>query len=141
MPKGLRVSVAMLAVVLAIGACSDITAPRLVTAFDWGEVDDPETVVPGITTSVALGELFILGQLNTPTRCYNLEAGFGRSKKKINIRVTAKPNNAPNCDQSLGGFRYTAVVSNLKFDTYDLTVIHDITGGEGGQFTKSITIK
>ena len=36
-------------------ACSDITSPRLVTSFDWGEVEDPGTVVEGITTSVAFG--------------------------------------------------------------------------------------
>ena len=139
--RKLRVATGAVAVLLVLGGCSEITSPKLLTSFDWGEVEDPETVVEGIGTSVALGDLFILGQMNTPTRCYRLEADFNRSGSNLTVRVHADPNNAPNCDDRLGGFRYTAVMSNLKFGTYQLRVIHDITAGAGSEYTKTVTIR
>jgi hypothetical protein len=127
-------------VLLGLAGCSDITGPRLFTDFQWGEVEVPEDVVEGISTAVALGELFILGQFNTPTRCYALEADFNQSGKNLTLRVKAKSNNSPNCDESLGGFRYTATVRNLKYQTYTLRVIHDVAGASGVEFTETVTI-
>jgi len=126
---------------LALTGCSGITDPRLLTDFDWGEVEDPETVVEGISTAVALGELFILGQMSTPTRCYKLQADFKRKGSELTVRVNARSNDSPNCDQSIGGFRYTAVMSNLKFQTYNLRVIHDITGAAGGEYSTTVVIR
>jgi len=113
----------------------------LVTSFDWGEAEDPETVVEGITTTVALGELFILGQMNTPTRCFKLDAEFKRKGSEVTVRVTASSSHSPNCDQSIGGFRYTAVMSNLDFRTYDLKVIHDVPAGYGGEYSTTVVIR
>ena len=119
-------------VLLALGGCSSITDPQLVTSFEWGEVEDPENVVEGIEATVVFGELFIVGQLNTPARCYNLDADFQTSSNRLTVRVEANRTNAPNCDESLGGFTYIATMSNLKFATYSLSVIHDVEGGTGG---------
>lgn len=141
MLKKLRALFGVGVVFLALSGCSDLTGPRLITNFEWGEVEEPETIVEGISTTVALGTLFILGQFNTPSHCYNLEADFQRNGTKLRIQVMAKPTDSPNCDQSLGGFRYTAQVTNLKFDTYELRVIHDITGGNGGEFTETVIVR
>jgi len=141
MLKNLRVPFGVGAVLLALNGCSGLTEPRLETDFDWGEVEEPETVVEGISTAVVLGDLFILGQFNTPSHCYNLDADFQRKSSKVTLRVKAEPTGSPNCDESMGGFRYTARVINLKFNTYELRVIHDITGGDGGEFTETLIIR
>ncbi len=137
----LRAPVWVAAIFLVLSGCSDITAPRLLTSFDWGEVEVPEDIVPGVATSVALGQLFILGQFQTPTQCYVLDAEFRQNGTNLTVKVTAEPTGAPNCDESMGGFRYTAVVRNLKFGTYDFRVIHDIVDGAGVEYTKTVTIK
>lgn len=126
---------------LASGGCGDATGPRLVTSFNWTEVEDPETIVEGISTSVAFGELFILGQIATPTRCYELDASFKRDRTKLNVRVTASSTQSPNCDVRAGGFRYTATMSNLDFQTYQLVVIHDVEDGTGGRYTQEVIIR
>jgi hypothetical protein len=137
----LRAPFGVAVVFLVLSGCSDLTGPRLLTDFAWGEVEEPETVVVGVSTTVALGGLFILGQFNTPTRCYALEADFRRDGSKLTVRVKAESTNSPNCDESLGGFRYTATMINLKYDTYQLRVIHDITGAAGGEYTETVTIR
>ena len=142
MLKNPRILFGVLSVFLFVAGCKSITEPRLITSFDWGEVEVPEDVVPGVSTSVALGELFIVGQFNTPTRCYNLDGNFQRSGGKLTLRVNANTINSPNCDDSLGGFRYVASISNLKYQTYELTVIHDVTGGSGGgTYTEMVTVR
>ena len=141
MLKKLRVPFGVVVAWLVLGGCSGLTDPRLITNFDWGEVEEPEAIVEGISTTVALGDLFVLGQFKTPSHCYDLEADFRRSKSKLTIHVKAESTNSPNCDQSLGGFRYTAQLINLKFGTYELRVVHDIAGGSGGEFTETVTIR
>ncbi len=128
-------------VLLALSGCSDLTGPRLLTTFEWGEVEEPDTIVEGISTTVALGDLFLVGQFRTPSHCYELDSDFQRDGTRLTVRVEARPTGSPNCDQSPGGFRYTASVTNLKFDTYELRVIHDVTGGSGGEYTKTVTIR
>ena len=140
MLKRLRSPLGIGVVFLVLGGCSDLTSPRLLTTFDWGEVEVPEDVVPGVSTSVALGDLFILGQFNTPTRCFALDADFKKSGSNLTVRVKAEPNSSPNCDDRLGGFRYTATMINLEFDTYQLSVIHDITGAAAVEYTSTVTI-
>ena len=126
---------------VALAGCDSITNPRLVTSFNWTEAEDPESIVEGITTSVAYGELFILGQIATPTRCYELDASFARDGMELTLRVFARSSNSPNCDEREGGFRYTATMSNLDFGTYQLTVIHDVDGAAGGEYIQDVIIR
>lgn len=131
------VIVGVVLLLFSVHGCSKLTEPRLLTDFQWGEVEVPEDVVEGVSTQVALGNLIILGQFQTPRRCYNLSADFDRSGKNLTVRVKARRNNSPTCDDTLGGFRYTASMTNLKFGTYQLKVIHDITDANGGVFTST----
>jgi hypothetical protein len=141
MKKKLLTRFGVTVLLLALAGCSDVTAPKLITSFEWGEMEDPETVVEGITTSVALGELFILGQIKTPARCYNLDHNFNRNGKDLILSVTATRTSTPNCDETIGGFRYTFVASNLKYDTYDLRATHTVTNAAGGVYTATVTIR
>ncbi|MCJ7627799.1 MAG: hypothetical protein MUO50_05355 [Longimicrobiales bacterium] len=141
MLKKLRAPFGVGVVFLVLSGCSDLTGPRLLTNFEWGEVEEPENIVVGVSTAVALGDLFILGQLNTSTRCYALDADFQRKGSKLTVLVRAESTNSPNCDESMGGFRYTATMINLKYDTYQLRVIHDIVGGVGTEYTRTVTIR
>lgn len=124
----------------ALTGCSDITGPRWEAAFEWGEVDDPTTVQESVNSSVALGDLFLLGQFNTPTRCYVLDSDVQKRGSNLTIRVRATTNNPSNCDQSLGGFRYTIAVYNLEDGEYNLVVYHEIEGGNGKTFSRTVEI-
>ena len=126
---------------LCLSGCSGITDPQLVTSFDWTELEDSNAVTEGITTSVAYGDLFILGQLFAPAHCYELKGNFKESGNNLRLTVRARRTNSPNCDETQGGFKYTAVMSNLSFGVYNLTVTHDVEGGTGGTYTESVTIR
>jgi len=132
---------AMFAALLVVSGCSSLTEPQLLTDFEWGEVEDPSTVQAGIQTAVVLGELYILGQMQTPTRCYSLTKDFQRSGSRLTLRISAKNNDTPNCNVSQGGYRYTLVVHNLKFDTYDLQVHHDIAGGQSALYADTVIVR
>jgi len=128
----------LLVLSLAVTGCSGFTDVDLITDFQWGEVEDPSTVTEGIDVTVALGELFILGQLNTPTRCYNLTPDFSLNGSTLTLTVSARSTGAANCNTDQGGFRYTAAVLSLDFGTYQLRVVHDIEEDQGGTFTETI---
>lgn len=114
--------------VLAMSGCNGITAPALLEGFSWVEVEDPSLVEVGIDTSVGFGDIFVLGQLLTPSPCYNLEPSFSQSGRKLTLRIRARETNANTCEEGPGGFQYTAVLRNLSRDTYELTVVHDVGG-------------
>lgn len=123
---------------VALWGCSEITAPRLLTTFEWGEVPEPETLTEGISTAVALGDLFIVGEFPTATRCFEPTPDFDRDGDRVTLRVDATRTSAPNCAESPGGYRYTASITNLDHGTYTLRVIHAATDRT---FTESVTIR
>jgi hypothetical protein len=141
MLKRFRTTLGLTALLLAVPGCDSLTGPQLLTDFEWGEVEEPANVQERILTSVVLGELYVLGQMQTPTRCYSIGFDFSQSGSQLTLRISAKPGNSPNCDQSLGAYRYTLTVHNLEHNTYNLRVFHDITGAEGGQFTETVVIR
>ncbi len=141
MLKRSRAAAATIAALLVVSGCKSLTEPQLLTDFEWGEVEDPSTVQAGIQTAVVLGEVYVLGQMQTPTRCYSLTKDFQQSGSQLTLRISAKNNNTPNCNVSQGGYRYTLVVHNLKFDTYDLQVYHDIPGGQSAHYADSVRVR
>lgn len=125
---------------LALVSCSDSTGLSELEQFTWGPADPPENVVEGIDVSVALGDIFILGQFNTPTPCYTLTADLSRSGSRLTLRVKAQERSASNCSGSIGGYRYTAVIRNVEQGkTYQLEVTHDV-GGQTKTFTESVQL-
>lgn len=125
---------------LLVAACGGITNPVRLEEFQWGEVEDPTTVEEGMDASVALGDVFVAGELNTPKPCYTLTADFENSGSQLTLRVHAKESGTQNCGDGIGGFRYTAVIRYLKFGNYDLRVIHEISGGQTNEFTASLDV-
>jgi hypothetical protein len=137
-----RPRVALAAAVVLAGAmgCDSITGPDLLEQFTWGEIASGEPVEEGIDVSQALADIFILGEFNTPTKCYNLSAELERSGGRLTLRVEANSTNTPNCTQAAGAYRYTAVIRNLSAGDYEVRVVHAVGGGETREFTESITI-
>ena len=140
MRRTLIAGVVAAGVVLVVGGCSSLTEPEVVTDFQWTEVD-PEIMEEGVVATVALGELFILGQVPTPTRCYRVDFGFEKRGSKLTLQIDATTSMTENCDLSPGGYRYTLGVYNLKSGTYELRVFHDVSGGQARAFTQTVTIR
>lgn len=140
MPTRLLTGFALAVALLAVGGCSAITNPARLAVFDWGEVEDPTSVVDGIDPAVALGEVFILGQVSTPTRCYRLNAEFDESGSEIRLHVRGEMAN-PDCADDDGGYRYTATIRNLAVGLYDLRVTHEVVGGETQTFTDMVDVR
>lgn len=136
----LPTAVVATAAFLAITGCGSITNPARLEVFDWGEVEDPSSIEEGIDATVAFGELFVLGQLNTPSKCYRLTATFDRNDSRATLRIRGELANQ-NCGPGIGGFRYTATIRNLASGTYDLRVIHDVDGAQTQEFTESVEIR
>ncbi len=135
-----RATFAWVAVLLVAAGCSSSTDPEVVTDFQWTEAD-PTTLQEGIVATAALGELFVLGQVATPTRCYKLDFDLGKSGSRLNLRIKATASTTPNCDQNPGAYRYTLAIYNLKSGTYELRAVHDVAGGQERAFTATVTIR
>lgn len=123
---------------LSLVSCSDPTGMTSLEEFTWEPVNPPETVVEGIDVTTALGDVFILGQLNTPTPCYHLTADLSRSGAQLTLYIQASETNTSSCADGIGGFRYTAVIRNVEQGkTYQLEVTHDV-GGQKQTYTESV---
>ena len=135
-----RATFAWVAVLLVAAGCSSSTDPEVVTDFQWTEAD-PTTSEEGTTATAALGELFVLGHILTPTRCYKLAFDLGKSASRLDLRIKASTSSTPNCDQAAGAYRYTLAIYNLRSGTYEVRVIHDVAGGQERAFTTTVTIR
>lgn len=129
----------LLAAGLLLQGCSSITDPARLEDFQWGEVEDVTSIVEGIDPAVGLGDLFILGQVSTPHKCYRLDASFSRDGRTLILRVRGDVAN-PDCADSEGGYRYTATIRNLERGTYDLNVIHQVEGRTRMSFTDTVEL-
>jgi hypothetical protein len=135
-----RIGVIALAAAAAIG-CDSVTGIDNLEQFTWGEAPPGEPVEDGIDVSQALGDVFILGEMNAPTRCYTLEADLERSGGQLTLTVDATSSQSGGCEQSTGAYRYTAVLRNLEAREYQLRVIHAVAGGETRDFTVAVTLQ
>lgn len=129
----------LLAAGLLLQGCSSITDPGRLEDFEWGEVEDASTIVEGIDPAVGLGDLFILGQVSTPHRCYRLEGTFSRNGQTLTLRVRGNVAN-PDCADTEGGYRYTATIRHLEGGTYDLNVIHQVEGRSTTSYTETVDL-
>lgn len=136
----MRTGAVLALLALALGSCSDPAGLTQLEQFTWGPAEQPETVVEGIDVSTVFGDIFILGQFNTPTPCYTLSADLSRSGSRLILRVNAQERNTSTCSGGIGGYRYTAVIRNVEQGkTYQLEVTHDV-GGQTKTFTESVQL-
>lgn len=141
MLTGFRSFVAVAALACAAAGCDLVTDPDPLEDFQWAELTHGETVDERVDVTVVPGEIFILGELNTPTACYSLTADFDKNGSRLLLRISARSTNTPNCQPILGAYRYTAVLRHLNRGTYEFTVEHDVGGGDTREFTESVTIR
>jgi len=129
---------------LALGtaaACGSVTEARPLQDFQWIAVDNPNDVHEGIDAAVFAGDIDLLGQISTPTLCFNLAADYGRSGSDLTVHVTAKSTNSSNCTKTPGGFQYTALLRGLGRGSYTLHVIHTVSGGAETSYSKALEIQ
>lgn len=129
------------AVVLSGLACDSVAGPEPLDAFSWGEIAAAEPVEDGIDVNVGLGDVFVLGELNTPTRCYGLDADFSQSGDRLTLDVEATSQQSGSCADAAGAYRYTAVLRGLEQRDYQLRVVHAVAGGETREFTASVSLR
>jgi len=129
---------------LALGAaagCSSITDAHPLQDFKWIAVDNPDDVHEGIDAAVFSGDIDLLGQIRTPSLCFNLTADYDRSGSDLTVHVTAKSTNSSNCTKTPGGFQYTALLRGLGRGSYTLHVIHTVSGGAETSYSKALEIQ
>lgn len=127
---------------LALGtACAGVSDRNPLQDFQWIAVDNPNDIHEGIDAAAFSGDIDLLGQIRTPTLCYNLNADFDRSGSDLTVHVTAKSTNSSNCNKTPGGFQYTALLRGLGSGSYTLHVIHTVAGGTETSYSKTLEIK
>lgn len=130
-----------LSVLFTAFACDSVAGPEPLDSFSWGELPQGQAVEDGIDVSLGLGDIFVLGELNTPTRCYGLEADFRQDGDRLTLEVTATSRQSGACADQPGAYRYTAVLRGLAQRDYQLRVVHAVAGGETREFTTAVSLR
>jgi hypothetical protein len=117
-----------------------VTNPVDLDEFRWSPMPNPEALVPKVEATSALSILYIQGLVHTPSPCYRLSADFEKSGSRLSLVISATISTGTNCDAGVGGFEYTAVITDLKRRTYDLQVIHDVEGGSRDEYNLSVDV-
>lgn len=140
MPKRSSKAVGVLAAFLVVVGCSSVTSVDALRDFSVVAMPDPENLVPGVDATSALKLLYIQGLIRTPSPCYELSGDFRKRGNQLTFTVAGRSVGGTNCDSGVAGYRYTAVVGGLRTRTFQLTVVHDVAGGEQDQFNLSVTV-
>lgn len=126
--------------VAAMTACSDPASPSeemsaSLTILREERIDNPaEGILPFTPTlRVEKGEIEILGQLRTPTPCYELSTSLLNASNVVTLTVTAKEaptDTAGACAQVLVVRDYGAAIRHVPAGEYLVRVAH-IIGDRG----------
>lgn len=119
--------VLLVALVSALGGCSDSTGPDLLLSFTADRYDDPGPS-PSTTAAGGEGRITVQGSLSTPCLASPSEvvAEADRSGSDLELRVGWVP--AGDCIPGVDVFVYEAVLGNLSSGLYRLRVLHVLTG-------------
>lgn len=129
------------ALAFAGSGCAVLTEPKpLLDEFNWEVIDTPDTITEGVELAPFFGDISFAGQLKTPTRCFTLSPKLETSGSSITIRVTTASTNSQTCAQTVGAFRYTGVVRNLRTGTFTVKVIHVVPGKADQEFTRTVKL-
>ncbi|HET6679609.1 MAG TPA: hypothetical protein VFG84_00285 [Gemmatimonadaceae bacterium] len=140
MNLSVRFTVTAALALLAVVGCDLSTGPSPSNEFAWSVVENAAEARDAMDAAAFAGDVNILGQLTTPTLCYNLASNFIRNGASLTLRVTANSSSATNCDQSAGGLRYTAVFRNAGRGEHPLLVVHSVPGFPDREYTDTLTI-
>ena len=117
-----RPALVLLAVVIAVTSCSDVTGPGDLASFettrpDWP--DEPE----GALVQTSGGKITVDGRMATSTMCYTLSPRLSGSTNRITLTVIAKRQGGV-CTTMPWIFRYSARI-DVSPGEYDVIVLHD----------------
>lgn len=135
-----RLAPLMFVALLGTAGCDLTTAPVVFQDFQWLMVENANDVIEGIDAAAFGGDVALLGQLRTPTRCFKLSAHFDHNGSSLAVHIAAEPTNAPTCDSAPGGYQYTAAIRGLDAGDYTLRVTHSVPGSPDKEYTKSISV-
>jgi hypothetical protein len=113
--------------VVALSGCGLLNDIEKLESFAFSEVEGGGPVTPGIDVAGLSRAIFLVGQVNTPNRCFALRAELEDNDRNLTLRVTARTN-ATNCAPEPGAFRYESAIRPLDPGSYDLRVIHSFPG-------------
>lgn len=120
-------------VVAAMTACSDPASPReemsaSLTILREERITNPgEGILPFTPTlRVGKGEVEILGQVRTPTPCYELSTSLLNTSNVITLTVTAKSTLTAGgvCTQVLVVRDYGVAIRHIPAGEYTVRVVH-----------------
>ena len=139
MPRSIVTLFAVAFGLVVTAGCGSVTGTDYLKEFTVGTMD-PTNLVPQVEATSALRILYIQGLIQTPSPCYQVNGDFDKSGAGLTLRVRANETTGTGCDAALGGFRYTAVVGDLKRRTYQLRVIHEIDGSQDKEFNLTVAV-
>jgi len=126
-----------------LAGCDNFTDPDVLAEFSYTE-SSHGTAIEDHVEIVELGrEVFLQGELNTPTPCYTLEADSKESGKNLTLTVTGRKRDVVCAQQILGGYRYQAVFRFNDTGTYNLKVINSFLPAERAskEFTFTVNVR
>ncbi|HUF50447.1 MAG TPA: hypothetical protein VMN60_06410 [Longimicrobiales bacterium] len=135
-----RTNILVLAALLfMLPGCDIVTGPKTLGDFSWAEIEGGP--VEDSSNFVAVGsDVLLLGEIGTPTACYNLTPHLAESRTRLTLRIAARSTQTPNCEQRAGSYRYQVMLHRLDRGTYELVIVHDVEDGERTEFRHSLTI-
>ena len=118
---------AALAAALAVGGCDAFGPGDMLGQFEWAEL--PETPVEESAEATLIGtEVPFLGQLNTPTACFEIEPDVRDNGDVIVLRILVNDSDrSTGCEERATSFRYQGLLRRVTRAT-ELRVQHVVEG-------------
>lgn len=140
MKNAMRAGLAAL-LLLAGPACGVLTEPGpIIDEFAWEAEENPANITEGVDIAGIFSSISFLGQVKTTNLCYSVASTLEVTGTDVTIRVTLTNSGSSNCNQTMGGFRYSGIVRNLPPGTYNVKIIQVVGTGAPVEFTKSIRV-
>jgi hypothetical protein len=119
--------------------CGFLTDVEKLESFQFEELEGMTTDT--VEVNGVPGAIFVLGQINTPTRCYALRGELEEKDRSLTLRVSAR-STATTCAAD-GAFRYQAVLRPLEAGTYDVRIIHSFpsTNRPTQEFREDVVVR
>ena len=96
------------------------------TTFQYSEQTHGDTVTTSLDATSFGRRILFVGQTNTPTTCYLLEADLDANDFTLTLEVTAR-SQMSNCPGPIGTFTYTGAIDVRRSGTYHFVVQHSFT--------------
>jgi hypothetical protein len=112
----------------------------IIDEFAWEAEENPGNITEGVDIAGIFSSISFLGQVKTTNLCYSVASTLEVDGTDVTIRVTLTNTGSSNCNQTMGGFRYSGIVRNLPSGTYNVKVVQVVGTGAAQEVTKSIRV-